>query len=147
MGIKNKMYRSTILIFLIVCIGCTYERPLLSIRTSREIFSDSVTHKIRKRSDYNYWGLRKITRLGGYSRVEECDSLGNKISVGHGKKKPLKIHDGNVRYYRKVCYYMPSGEKGKITKRIFQNRGRGGYVVTDKTIYFKNGKRIKPIEN
>lgn len=80
-------------------------------------------------------------RLGGYSIMKQFDSLGNKILVRYWKKKPLYMCDGNVRYYTKIFYYTSSGDKEKITKRIVQHQGVGGYVAFDTTIYFENGKR------
>jgi hypothetical protein len=52
------------------------------------------------------------------------------------------MHDGNVRSYMKIYYYTPSGYVEKIEKRIFQNQGRGGKNVVNKTIYPKNRKRV-----
>ena len=134
-----------ILIFVMMCMNCTYQRPFLSIRILTKVVEDSITHKIRKQNNYIYWGLSKVTRIGGYSRMVQFDSLGNKISVRHWKKKPLYMKDGNVRYYTKVIYYRSSGKKEKITKRVFQKQGVGGYTVFDSTIYFENGKRIKSV--
>ena len=139
------MHTITILIFLMAFINCTYQRPLLSIRVSTKVVTDSVTHGIKKTNNYNYIGVKKITQLGGYSRMRQFDSLGNKSVVLHWKKKPLNMHDGNVRYYTKIFYYTSLGKKEKITKRIVQHQGVGGYVVLNKTIYFENGKRIESV--
>jgi len=128
-----------------VCISCTYQRPLFSIRTFSKENTDSITGQIKSTKGYNYWSIKKMTRLGGYSKIIIMDSVRNKITTSYSKRNPLHIHDGNIRYYKKVCYYSASGEIEKITKYINQNHYRFSRKIIDKTIYYQNGKRIKSL--
>jgi hypothetical protein len=127
-------------------VGCTYQRPLLSVRTSSKTFIDSLANNKRVLNGYKYWELKKATYIGGFSKVVEFDSLGKKVEVGFWRQNPLNMCDGNVRYCSKFIFYSNSGEVEKITKRIIQNRGIAGKTVVNKTIYFENGKRVR-IEN
>lgn len=133
-----------VLIFLNVCISCTYQRPLLSIRISSKLIIDSVANHKIKEKDYRYISLRAHTvNAAGYFKAIEFDSLGNKIKVSKWKKYPLQpMNDGYARLCIKMVYYSSTGDIEKISKRIVQNRGVGG-TSKNKTIYFKNGKRIK----
>jgi len=132
------------LIYIILCIGCTYERPFLSMRVGTMIFKDSITQHIIKQKEYRYISLRaRAVNVAEYFKKNEFDSLGNKIKVSKLKKDPVQhMDDGYARLCVKVTYYSSPGEIEKISKRIFQNRGISG-TSKNKTIYYENGKKVK----
>ncbi|HSY60221.1 MAG TPA: hypothetical protein VK796_00030 [Cytophaga sp.] len=134
-------------VFGMICIGCTYQRPLLSIRKSSKVIIDSISHHESKVKVYRYISLSgRSINIAVYVKGIEFDSIKNKIKVGRLKKTPLEqMNDGYSDMHSKVVYYDSSGRIVRISKRIHQNRGLTSRTKVYKTIYFENGKRIKSV--
>lgn len=124
-------------------VSCTYSRPIISVRTNCKTKNDSITNNIVKEKSFKYLSLHRLAIIGQYNERIELDSKGNKIKVIQSKKTPVYIFDGHVRYYWKETLFDSIGTIIQINKRIFQSQGRGGRTVGDKTINYKDGKKIK----
>lgn len=124
-------------------VSCTYTRPIISFRTNCETKNDSITNNIVKEKSIKYLSLHRLAIIGQYNERIELDSKGNKIRIIQSKKTPAYILDGHVRYYRKEKLYDSTGTITQVNRRIFQSQGRGGKTIIDKTIIYKDGKRIK----
>jgi hypothetical protein len=135
-----------ILIFLNVCISCTYQRPLLSIRKSSKTIIDSDRKRTIKQKAYLGISFRTYSvNAIGYAKRIEFDSLGNKIEVRKWKQTPLDPM--NAEYARscsKLVFYSSTGDIESISKHISVSRGQAGRhknIIID----FQNGKRIKSV--
>jgi hypothetical protein len=124
-------------------VSCTYTRPIVSVRTNCETKKDSITNNIVKEKSFKYLSFHRLAIIGQYNKRIELDSIGNKIRIIQSKKTPAYIFDGRVRYYRKEQLFDSNGNIIQVNKRIFQSQGRGGRTVIDKTIIYKNGKKIR----
>jgi hypothetical protein len=138
-----KIIKLFLLLIILLCgfNSCRYSLPVVKLRVSTKIVTDSSSMSVTKKIHYRYFRISRYGVLGACSKSIIRDSTGKKEYVTI-RKVSNRVCDGYTTSLSKEKEF----KKGKrVRKKIELSKSRGWFgrgTHKEKTIKYQDGKRV-----